>query len=229
MNVEAILRRHPSKKLRRVLEDPSTYRFQVLVSEVAANVSGQPCLRRHGYRVDHEYFYPASAIKLCAAVVALLRVAEFQARGEIISLHSPLSFLPLYLGDKEESHDPSNLNGGHITIAHEIRKMFLVSSNTAYNRLYALTGQRRLNEAMHSLGLCSAHLSHRLSIPLSPLDNRRCEPVQVGLEGQANASAFCFPPKCSSRVLAPVEGVEGLLVGRAYIDADGTKVGVLIS
>ncbi|CAI5476128.1 unnamed protein product [Closterium sp. Yama58-4] len=222
MNVEAILRRHPSKKLRRVLEDPSTYRFQVLVSEVTANANGQPCLRRQGYRVDHEYFYPASAIKLCAAVVALLRVAEYQARGVNVSLNSPLSFLPLYPGDKEESHDPSNLNGGHITIAHEIRKMFLVSSNTAYNRLYAFTGQRRLNEAMHSLGLSSAHLSHRLSLHLSPLDNRRCEPVRVGLE--ANAPEYCFPPKWSSVELPPVEGVEGLLVGRAYIDANGTQV-----
>ncbi|CAI5962683.1 unnamed protein product [Closterium sp. NIES-65] len=143
------------------------------------------------------------------------------ARGVNISLNSPLSFLPLYPGDKEENHDPSNLNGGHITIAHEIRKMLLVSSNTAYNRLYALIGQRRLNEAMHSVGLCSAHLSHRLSIPLSPLDNRRCEPVLVGVEG--NASAFCLPPKCSSHELPPVEGVEGLLIGSAYIDDNGTK------
>ncbi|CAI5465589.1 unnamed protein product, partial [Closterium sp. Yama58-4] len=249
MNVEAILRRHPSKKLQRVLEDPSTYssiklcaavvalqrviEFQefraVLLARLRSLCAAVVALQRVAEFQEFRAVLLARLRSLCAAAVALQRVAEFQARGMNISLNSPLSFLPLYPGDKEESQDPSNLNGGHITIAHEIRKMFLVSSNTAYNRLYALIGQRRLNEAMHSLGLQSAHLSHRLSLPLSPLDNRRCEPMQVGLERQANASGFCFAPKCSSQELPPIQGVEGLLVGRAYIDADGTKVATWLS
>eukprot|EP01018_Ginkgo_biloba_P014892 Gb_40177 [translate_table: standard] len=49
-----------------ITDNAERFRFQVLVSEVAHDQ--QPRFVRYAYRVDNEYFYPASAIKLCAAV-----------------------------------------------------------------------------------------------------------------------------------------------------------------
>src|SRR5690349_667371 len=55
------------EKFKKLLADPAKYRMQILVSEVMEAGMGAR-LRRFGYRVDAEYFYPASAIKTCAAV-----------------------------------------------------------------------------------------------------------------------------------------------------------------
>ena len=52
--------------------------IQILLSEVREDPGGVPTLRRHGFRVDAEYFYPASSVKLCGAIAALKKVAALR-------------------------------------------------------------------------------------------------------------------------------------------------------
>lgn len=149
-----------------VLADPATYRFQVLVSEVVDRPGHPPELRRHGYRVDAEYFYPASSIKLCAAVAALQCVEQLERQHAVEGLVDvPIEIGALFPGDPPQVGDPTHRAGGHITVAHQIRKLALVSDNPAYNRLLELVGHEALNRSMHDLGLRSAVLNHRLSDP----------------------------------------------------------------
>ena len=167
----------------RLLATPETYRLQVLVSEVITNPAGRPDLRRFGYRVDAEYFYPASSIKLGAAVTALHTIEELQAVHHSVDLLAvPLTIAPLFPGDPAQTNDPSNLEGGQITLAHELRKLALVSDNDAFNRLFDLVGHEHLNENLHALGLESVVINHRLS-------ESRAVPG-----GQASASVTFFPP-----------------------------------
>lgn len=154
--------------------DPAAHRLQVLVSRVVEGQDGAPTLERHGYRVDAEYVYPASAVKTCAAVAAVL---ELEARD--LSLDAPLVLHPLFDDEERDEGDTSNLAGGAITVRHELRKLFLVSGNRAYNRLYELTGHRELNEAMWSAGLGATRLNHRLSEFRSVEDQRRTPQVDV--------------------------------------------------
>ena len=46
-----------------LMEDPARYRLQVLVTVIAPKGAEGPRTSEHGYRVDVEYVYPASAIK----------------------------------------------------------------------------------------------------------------------------------------------------------------------
>lgn len=152
--------------LARILDDPATHRFQVLVSEVVHRPGRPPILRRHGYRVDAEYFYPASSIKLCGAVAALQAIEDLEARHHVTGLvDAPVEIAPLFPGDAPQVADPTHLAGGRITVAHQIRKLALVSDNPAYNRLFDLVGHEPLNRALHALGHRSAVLNHRLSDP----------------------------------------------------------------
>ena len=156
--------RNVSPSMDQVLATPETFRVQVLIAEVVTNQSGRVTLQRSGYRVDTEYFYPASSIKLCAAVAALQTIEKLQAQHRTADLlETPLEIAPLFQDDHAQTNDPSNLAGGSITVGHEIRKIGLVSDNQAYNRLYDLVGHEGLNRSMHALGLKSTVLNHRLS------------------------------------------------------------------
>lgn len=153
-----------STNMARVLATAETCRVQVLIAEVVTNCSGRAALRRSGYRVDAEYFYPASSIKLCAAVAALQTIEQLQSQHHTSDLlETPLEIAPLFPGDGAQTNDASNLAGGMITVGQEIRKIGLVSDNQAFNRLYDLAGHEQLNRRMHALGLKSTVLNHRLS------------------------------------------------------------------
>ena len=99
-------------------------------------------------RCDEKYFYPASTIKLCAAVCALNKVAFLQGEGLDIDLNTPITIHPLFEDQKLENKDESNHRSNRITIAHEIRKMCIVSNNIAFNRLYSFVGHKSINKSM---------------------------------------------------------------------------------
>ena len=121
---------------------------------------------------------PYTAGVLCAKVPAMY--PEFvHGPGR---LTTPLRFHSGPGREAVEEVDPTNLEDGRITVAHELRKIFLVSDNSAFNRLYDLVGQADLNDRMWRLGLESVRLRHRLSMPLPPEQNRLAPRVEVLLE-----------------------------------------------
>jgi hypothetical protein len=147
-----------------ILATPETFRAQILVAEVITNRHGDVEIQRSGYRVDAEYFYPASTVKLCAAVAALQLIEELQSQHQTPDLlEVPLEIAPLFPGDLAQTNDPGNLVSGAITVGQEIREIALVSDNQAFNRLFDLVGHEALNRRMHVLGLSSVVLNHRLS------------------------------------------------------------------
>ena len=134
-----VLCAHPG--LRPVVEEASDHRLQAVLGMVEEGPEG-PRLAQHGYRLGAEYFYPASTVKLFAAVAVLERLAELRREtGLPIDPDTPLVFHPRFADEELEEADESNLAGGRITVRHEIRKLFLVSDNRAFNRLYELLGQ----------------------------------------------------------------------------------------
>ncbi len=206
-------------KFGRLLAAPAEYRLQVLISEVTTNSSGRPGMNRLGYRVGAEYFYPASAIKLGAAVTALQTIEQLQADHHSADLlHAPMVIAPLFPGDPAQTNDPSNLDGGKITLAHELRKMALVSDNDAFNRLFDLVGHERLNLNLHELGLSSVVINHRLS------DSRN-------VPGGRASAQVTFYPLGGEPIIVPARKstlnltnqAANLKVGRGYME-DGQLI-----
>ena len=63
-------------------------------------------------------------------------------------------------------------------MGHYIKKLFVVSDNDAYNRLYEFCGQAYLNEQLNDKGFNDLHLVHRLSAPqFDRLANQKTNPV----------------------------------------------------
>ena len=205
-----------SAMINQVLASPATFRAQVLIAEVVTNRQGRSVLQRSGYRVDAEYFYPASAIKLCAAVAALQTIEELQGQAFTSDLlEVPLAIAPLFPGDAAQTNDVGNLPGGCITVGQELRKLALVSDNEAFNRLYDLVGHEALNANMHALGLPSVVINHRLSEARAIPDMRASASVTFYVP---NREPIVVPARRSK--LSLTNSATGLLMGSAYLKGE---------
>jgi len=236
--LERILRAH-AERLGPVVGRSEELRLQLVLATVVESEGTPPLLERSAWRADAEYFYPASAIKPCAAVAALQELARLEPSGwkgakggnplalrkvplpgEAL-LDAALRLEPLQPGQPVRVEDPSNLEGGAITVRHEVRKLCLVSDNEAFNRLYDLVGQQALNQRMWAAGLTSARLRHRLSVRLTPEENRRTPPVQMLLPD--GLGELLLPERLSPLEL-DLPDLPGLDVGEAFLEDDGTRI-----
>ncbi|KAG0608095.1 hypothetical protein M758_8G077600 [Ceratodon purpureus] len=217
--IRDVLSQHPAQ-FADLLADAPRFRFQVLLSVPLPGVP-KPRLARHGFRVDHEYFYPASAIKLCAAVAAVQKLDRIRSLfGINVNCITPVGLYSLFEGVEDDRSDPSNINQKQITVAHEIRKIFLVSDNQAFNRLFSFVGHRTINQAMWDLGMQSTRLHHRLSERRSGAENLYSEAIDIN---EAD-TVFTLPPKHSELILEDNSGLPGVRVGTGYIADDGQLV-----
>lgn len=211
--------------LRTVMDAPERFRFQAVLGLVEERPDGRLGLMQYGFRVGAEYLYPASTVKLFGAVAALERLAELRREtGLPLDVDTPLVFHPLFEGEVLEDVDPTNLDGGRITVRHEIRKLFLVSDNQAFNRLYELVGQDRLAASLARAGLGGARIVHRLSEPRTVEENRRFPRIDfLGREGDGKRVLYTLPERIS-QPLPPGREVAGLKVGRAHVGPEDRVV-----
>jgi hypothetical protein len=149
-------------------------------------------------------------------VAAAQRLAELrETTGLAIDLDTPLVYHPQFADGEMELEDEDNVEGGKITVRQQIRKIFLVSDNQAFNYLYELVGQDGLAECLRRAGLEAPRIVHRLEEFRSPPEN--LESPRIDFVGEA------FSYTLDARTAAPLpprEPVAGLLVGRGYYSGD---------
>ncbi|GAB3533967.1 hypothetical protein GCM10027443_20320 [Pontibacter brevis] len=171
--IQKILKQQPDK-FQEILNNSGKYRVQILYTQIDRDAQNQPRFTSYNYRLNpQEYFYPASTVKLPAALVALEKLNEMNIPG--LNKHTALQIDSAYSGQSAVKADSSSENGLP-SIAHYIKKVMLVSDNDAYNRLYEFIGQQQLNQALHQKGFHDVRLVHRLSIFLRPDENAHTNP-----------------------------------------------------
>lgn len=210
--------------LRDAVARAAELRLQVVLGVIEPGSDGRPVLRQHTYRAGAEYFYPASAVKLFAAVAALERLHELaDESGLPVDVDTPLAFSPLFPGETVRDADPTNLAGGTITVRHELRKLFLVSDNEAFNRLYELVGQDRLAASLARAGLGTARLVHRLSVVHTAEENRQMPRVELRVPPEDGGPLVL--PERRTAPLPPPPPAPGLAVGTASFAGDQKLAG----
>ncbi|MCH7397460.1 class A beta-lactamase-related serine hydrolase [Belliella sp. DSM 107340] len=169
--------------LKKVLENSDTYKVQILYSQIERDSLGKPILKDCAFNLNDEvYYYPASTVKLPVAILALEWLREQKTDGlsaNTIMLTDSVreSQIPALYDSTSQNLSPS--------IAHYIKKILLVSDNDAYNRLYELLGQEYINEKLKQKGLKNTIINHRLSIFMSPEENRNLNPIRfIGDNGE---------------------------------------------
>ena len=202
--------------LTEVVDRAADFRLQVVLGLVEEDSDGTFVLRQHGFRSGAEYFYPASTVKLFAAVAAAQKLVDLrETTGLAIDLDTPLVYYPQFEDGEMGSGDEDNVEGGKITVRQQIRKIFLVSDNQAFNYLYELVGQDGLAESMRRAGLDSPRIVHRLSEFRSAEENLQFPRIDfVG-------SDFTYTlPARSAEALPPSDPVNRILVGEGYFSDD---------
>jgi len=170
-DLEALLRTKEDD-FRAVLAAKKEHRLQILLAEPVTAPDGKVTLRRSRLGDPRQYFYPASTVKLGAAVAALLELQRLsREHGEVFTLDASWRAGPGFDGDPV---DPP-----WIGVADDLRAMLIVSDNPPYNRCFELLSQKGLNEALWGAGLSSARMWHRLSEPRTVEEHRRTR--QLGI------------------------------------------------
>ena len=130
----------------KVLHDPNYFEIQIQYSEINRDTTGKVYFVDYDFRNNPDaYFYPASTVKLPVAILA----------AEYLDSISSVGITTSY-----------KIKGDSVlhTVEDDIRQIFSVSDNEAYNRLYELLGRDYINAKLDSKGISPVRISHRLAI-----------------------------------------------------------------
>ena len=206
-----------SPALAPVVAKAETYRLQFLLGTIEEDANGRSSLKQVAFRADAEYFYPASSVKLFAAIAALERLADLRRQTNLdLTVDTPLAYHAQFEETANVDRDDTNVETQAITLRHEIRKLFLVSDNEAFNRLYEFVGQDRLNESMKRAGLPNARIVHRLAEARSAEENRQTPQIDF----RRNHDTLLSLPSIFSEPLPEIPPIAGLDVGQGYLSGD---------
>jgi hypothetical protein len=170
-----ILRSREAPVIDTVLADPAKYALQILYTQIDRDENNNPSFTQYAYGVNpNNYFYPASTVKFPIALLALQKLNELNIEG--LDKYSAMVTDSAFDGQTRVEYDTTS-ESGRPSVGHYIKKIFIVSDNDAYNRLYEFLGQDYINNELHEKGFEDVKIVHRLAIFNNAEQNRNTNPV----------------------------------------------------
>lgn len=164
-----------SPLLQHVLNNPDSFQYQVIYTEINRDKHNVPHFTNHYLHVDADrYFNPASTVKLPTALIALEKLNDMDKAG--INKYSFMFTDSSYSSQTAVTKDTSSENG-YPSVAHYIKKIFLVSDNDAYNRLYEFDGQSFLNGKLWKKGYAHTRIVRRF-VTMTEEENRHTNGIK---------------------------------------------------
>lgn len=193
--IQNLLNKH-SDKLGSTLQNIKKFKIQIVYTQIDRDKNNTAHFTTYSYRTDeNEYFYPASTVKIFAAALALEKLNDLNITG--LDKYSIMLTDSTFSGQSRVLADSTSQNLKP-SIAQYIRKVFVVSDNDAFNRLYEFIGQEYFNEKLREKGFKSIQISHRLSIDLTLQENKNTNAISFYKEG-IDAPIYVQPAKFSSK------------------------------
>jgi hypothetical protein len=145
-----ILKTNTDPLFQRVIQQPDKYRLQIIYTQIDRDKNNTPSFKNYYFHYDPLlYYYPASVVKMPLAFLSLEKIDTLNKKG--VNKYTTINFdssetwhIPL----KADTTAPS----GHPSIAHFIKRAFLISENDPYNRMYQWMGQSAINRGLHVKG-----------------------------------------------------------------------------
>jgi hypothetical protein len=204
-----LLRSHASPFLLRVLDKPDSFRYQLIYTRIDRDRHNRPHFHDYYYRANPlEYFNPASTVKMPLAFLALEKIDSLARYG--IDRNTPMWTDSAYSGQTTVHGDSSSADG-QASVAQYIRKVFLVSDNDAYCRLYEFLGQESINRRLWQLGYPDIRIIRRF-VPMNEDENRHTNPIRWVRDGK---TLYTQAPAYSSLAF---DFSRPVLLGNAYYD-----------
>lgn len=173
--LEELLKKYP-QYFDSILQKRKDWNVQLIYTQIDKGANGIPALKHYYFNLNPaKYFYPASTVKFPVSILALQKLNELKIKG--LDKNTTIITGQAYSGQTAVYNDPTSPDGKP-SIGHYIKKILMVSDNDAYNRLYEFLGPQYINDQLHQKGYGDVQLLHRLSIFLSPDENRHTNPVK---------------------------------------------------
>jgi hypothetical protein len=171
MNWDSVLFKTP--ELARVALEPEKYKLQIICTEVLHDEEGQVHFNTSMFHVrDSAYFYPASIVKLPAAIFACEKINHLADRG--VTMQTELRIDSSFHCQSRLHADPYT-NDSTASVAEFIEKALVVSDNPSYSRLYEFVGPGYFSQRFSELEMPQACIKHRFS-SCDSLANRHTNP-----------------------------------------------------
>jgi len=176
-----LLERNAGPLLKKVLDSPSVYQYQVIYTQIDRDKNNNPHFKSWYLNVDAgRYFNPASTVKLPVSLAALEKLNDLKVPG--LNKYSSMITDSAFSGQTRVSVD-STSGDGLPSVAHYIKKIFMVSDNDAYNRLYEFNGQKSLNTTLWDKGYKNTRITRRF-VSMTEEENRHTNPIDFLNKGQ---------------------------------------------
>lgn len=161
--------------LGKVLSNPGEYHIQIIYTQINRDDNNEPQFSSYYYSEDSaRYFYPASTVKMPLAFLAIERINQLQKTYPALQLTTPYRMDSMRYRQMPLREDISAANGLP-SVAHDIKKIFLVSDNFSYNNLFDFLGREYINKTLWGKGYTRTGIMHRFY--LGGIDNRYTRPV----------------------------------------------------
>lgn len=213
--LETLLRKQASPLLLNILNNPKTYRQQIIYTKIDRDKANQPKFTSFYLNVDKDmFFYPASMVKLPTVLTALEKINSLKQKG--INKYSTMLTDSAFSG-QTSVHEDSSSATGMPSINHYIKKIFVVSDNDAYNRLYEFCGQQYLNETLWKKGYTDMRITRRFT-KMTEEENKHTNPIRFMEDGQIKYE------QPATESFAKFDFSKSIFIGRAHWDANDSLI-----
>ncbi len=158
-----------------VLRQAQVYRCQVIYTQINRDRHNVPSFTNYFFNYDPSlYFNPASTVKMPLAFLTLEKLHKLHQKK--INLFTSIQYDSSYPGQKTAYVDSTSANYLP-SLAHYIKKAFLISDNDAYNRMYQFVGQQQINRSLHKKGYADVRILRQF-MGFTEDQNRHTNPVR---------------------------------------------------
>lgn len=169
-----LLLANPAQPLQQVLANPAEYRCQIIYTQINRDAQNQPHFTHYYFNYDPQlYFNPASMVKMPLAFLSLEKLNDLNIPGLSAQTHMRFDSSQPW---QRPFYKDTTATDGWPSIAHFIKKVFLISDNDAYNRMYQWVGQQRIHQQLRAKGYPTAVISRQF-LGLTQEQNRHTNPV----------------------------------------------------
>ena len=199
-----------------VLNNPDQYRIQIIYTQINRDKKGKPTFSNYQLNVDPEfYFNPASMVKMPLAFLSLEKLNELKKAG--VDKYSRMEFDSSYERQVAMKNDSSAENNT-ASIAHFIKRAFLISENDPYNRMYQFIGQQQINKKLIEKGYTSTRITRQF-MGYTEEQNRHTNGIQF-LDASGNVTYVQAPKYNTDSFQFP----SPILIGNAHINREDQLV-----
>lgn len=202
--------------IKSILNNVGQYRVQIIYTQINRDRKGKPSFTNYHLNVDPDlYFNPASMVKMPLAFLSLEKLQEMNTPG--VNKKTRMKYDSNYVRQFAMTSDSSAENS-YPSIAHFIKRAFLISENDPYNRMYQFVGQQQTNKKLNEKGYTSTRITRQF-MGYTEEQNRHTNGIQFIDEmgntiysqaPQYNTDSFQFPTP--------------ILIGNAHINREDQLV-----